>query len=87
MNSEHLHILQHSLGLDQYSQGTMYRNRYVSDPDDDLVELVQLGFLEDHGPMEICGGMRFYSVTDAGKSAMFQASPKPPKICRSRQSH
>ena len=30
MTPEQLHILQHSLGLDEYGRGTMYRNHFVT---------------------------------------------------------
>jgi len=85
MTPEQLHILQHSLGLDQYSQGSMYRNRYVCDPNPEICALVNLGWMGDNGSIEMFGGMHCYYVTDEGKAAMFAATPKPPKISRSRE--
>lgn len=80
MNPEHLHILQHSLGLDQYAQGSMYRNRYVCDPNPDTIAMLSMGWLKDCGPQEMMSNMHYYEVTDAGKIAMFAASQKPPKL-------
>jgi len=88
MTSNQLHILQHSLGVDQYGQGDQYRNRYVVGPDcdgfSDLTELVTLGLMTDHGPQTIAGGMHCFTVTEAGKIAMRRESPKPTKVSRGK---
>lgn len=73
MNPTHLHILQHSLGVDQYGRNPAgyrpnsddefgcYRNRFVTDPTSpdgqQCQQLVTLGFMHDHGPQSIAGGM------------------------------
>lgn len=61
-----------------------YRNRFVTDPTSpngqQCQALVSLGYLHDHGPQRIAGGMHCYSVTQAGYEAMKAASPPPPKI-------
>jgi hypothetical protein len=80
-----LHILQHSLGLNQFGEGSHYRNRYISDPNADLDGLVRVGFLKDFGAIEAYDGMHYYEVTPAGKIAIQKESPKPPKISRSRR--
>ena len=97
MNSNQLHILQHSLGCDKYGQSKhrgadesdgcfgYYRNRYVSDPDADLNELVTFGLMKDHGAQELAGGMHCYTVTQHGISHMLTDSPKPPKLTRSQR--
>ena len=97
MTPNQLHILQHSLGCDEYGMaermyrdegdGAMgyYRNRYVSDPDADLTALVDMSYIRDCGSMEICGSMHYYRVTKEGLAAMKAASPKPPKLLRSAQ--
>lgn len=85
MTPEQLHILQHSLGCDQYGRGTMYRNRYVSDPNHNLESLVRQGWLQDHGSYKEFGGMHFYSVTEPGVTAMKAASPYPPKLNRDKR--
>lgn len=97
MNANQLHILQHSLGCDQYGRSEhrgadegdgcfgYYRNRYVSDPEPDLIELVTFGLLKDHGPQSLAGGMHCYTVTEHGLAHMRLDSPKPPKLTRSQQ--
>lgn len=97
MQSDWLHILQHSLGCDEYGQTKQrlridddgcfgyYRNRYVSDPTPDLVALCEAGLLKDHGPYEVTGGMHYYRVTKEGLRAMKTHSPKPPVLTRSQR--
>ena len=97
MTPNHLHILQHSLGCDEYGRseriypdegdGRMgfYRNRYVCDPEPDLIELCRLGYMKDCGPMEIAANMHCYMVTREGREAMYRESPAPPKVSLSRQ--
>ena len=79
MTPSQLHILQHSLGLDKYGKGTMYRNRYVitqgCDTWDDCKSLCDLGFMIDKGPCFHCGGMNIFHVTNAGKEAVKRESP------------
>lgn len=87
--SLNLHILQHSLGLDQYGRGNSYRNRYIIGPDGDGFEdcqrLVSEGLMLDLGPQSMCSGMHCFTVTEAGKKYVADNSPKPPKISRSKQ--
>lgn len=99
MTPEHLHILQHALGVNEYGQSShrpnsddfhgCYRNRFITSPDcpDGLQcqALVSQGLMQDHGSQSLAGGMHCYTVTDAGYLAMKDASPKPPKISRSKQ--
>jgi len=89
MTKEQLHILQHSLGLDQYGRGKEYRNRYVVGPDCDSFtacqELVSMGMMQDRGAQPICGGMHCFMVTDWGRMKMHEESPEPPKVSRGRQ--
>lgn len=100
MNPALLHVLQHSLGCDQYGRSPTplreegdgchgyYRNRYVTDPNgaDGLLcqHLVASGHMIDHGPQAIAGGMHCYAVTVEGVRAMKAASPEPPKVSRSK---
>lgn len=99
MTPEHLHILQHALGVNEYGQSShrpnsddfhgCYRNRFITDPTcpDGLQcqQLVELGHMHDHGPQRIAGGMHCYAVTDSGYTAMKEASPNPPKLSRSKE--
>lgn len=89
VNPAHLHILQHSLGLDKYGQGTQYRNYYVTDHESpsgmECEKLVQLGLMCSHGREALCGGMTYYYVTPSGKEAVAKHSPAPPKLTRSQK--
>lgn len=81
-----LGILQHALGVDQYGRGQMYRNHYCAGEDDeaDCRELVAAGLMRQHATTTT---MPYFncSVTDAGRKAMMDASPKPPKLTRSQK--
>ncbi len=89
--SHQLQILQHSLGCDQYGRGEMYRNQFATDPNCadgvDCEALVALGLMESAGPIDIWSGLTLYRVTPAGKSAMLEQSPSPPKRSRSQQNY
>ena len=83
MTPEQLHVLQHSLGVDQYAQGKMYRNHFCAGGKDEEIcrELVDLGYMKQHAttnwlPYFNC------SVTEAGKAAMLAESPKPRRLRR-----
>lgn len=77
MSPEQLHILQHSLGLDQFGQGTAYRNHYVGDPEA-CRPLVQLGYMTEHPASQLTGGDPLFTATQAGKNAVHAESPQPP---------
>lgn len=90
MRDEKLHILQHSLGLDDYGQGREYRNHYCAGPGHDswnlLRELVAEGLMVDRGSRgELTGGDNLFMVTEAGRSHVRDHSPAPPKLTRSQQ--
>ena len=92
-----LHILQHSLGCDGFGHTSYrgrdegdgrwayHRNHYASDPAPDLEALVAAGFMRDGGSVNAWGGMRYYRVTEAGRDAMIEQSPKPPKLSAGQQ--
>lgn len=87
-----LHILQHALGMDEYGQGTPYRNHYVMSESDGsdwalCMEHVQAGRMTRHGPSDLYGGATSYCfvVTDAGREYVREHSPTPPKVSRGRQ--
>ncbi len=85
LSAEQLQILQHSLGVDQYGRGQMYRNHFCAGGTDERVcrELVALGlmqtFTREFLPYYNC------IVTEEGKCAMLAQSPKPPKLTRGQQ--
>jgi hypothetical protein len=89
MTPAQLHILQHALGLDQYGQGTQYRNHYVCGPGhhgyDDCRALVSAGLMVERPPHELYGGDSCFTVTDAGKEAVLRESPDPPKLTRGQK--
>lgn len=89
LTSEQLHILQHSLGVNQYGQGSQYRNRFVTGPGTTdwslFSELVALEMMKDYGPQQIAGGMHCFCVTPKGIDAVALQSPPPPKVSRGKQ--
>ena len=89
MTPEQLHILQHALGVDRYGVSPKgctpyYRDYYIGE-DKTADELVLLGYMVKLSGNAATGGDFCYRVTDAGKKAMRDESPKPPKITRSQQ--
>lgn len=84
-----LHYMQHALGLDEYGQGSWYRNHFVSGPECDgweaLCEIEQLGLMVRRGPSPLFGGDDGYCflVTEEGKQYVREHSPPPPKLSRS----
>ena len=52
MSPEQLQILQHSLGVDQYGQGEMYRNHFCAGDADEPIcrELVAMGYMRVFHP-------------------------------------
>jgi hypothetical protein len=86
LSKEQLHAIQHALGCDEYGRGNHYRNRYVCDPGNRVIEsLVEAGLMADASAPSFTGGMHCYMVTDDGKRAMFKHSPQPPKLTRSQK--
>ncbi len=85
---QQLHFMQHALGLDDYGQGTWYRNYFTSGPDCDgweaLCALVDSGLMRRHEPLELFGDNYCFVVTEAGKRYVREHSPKPPKVSRSK---
>lgn len=92
MKPRHLEILQHAIGLGQYGQaeelghGEYNRNHFCAGADDepDCRELVAAGLMIEHRKTEL---YPYYncSVSELGKQAVREHSPKPPKLTRSQQ--
>jgi len=82
--ADRLHILQHSLGLDQYGQGTSHRNYFVtgmgSDDYPHCVALVADGLMTQTHGNSITGGDDVFRVTTAGREWVSEHSPPPPKL-------
>lgn len=87
MTPDQLAILQHALGADQYGQipEGPSRNHFCAGGKDEEVcrELVALGYMttftREWLPYYNC------TVTEAGRNAMIEASPKPPKLTKAQQ--
>ena len=86
MTPKQLEILQHTLGLDRYGQGTMYRNHFCAGEDDEQTckELVALGYMRQRPTTEWLPYFNCYA-TEEGKQAVLRESPKPPKLTRSQK--
>jgi hypothetical protein len=86
---EQLHILQHSLGLDQFGKGKSYRNHFVTDPGTPdgsvCLALCRLGLMVDCGLGRVFGGMHVFRVTNLGLAAVRDQSPAPPRLTRSQR--
>lgn len=85
-----LHIIQHSLGVDQYGQGEQYRNRFITGEgsiDHPIcTEAVQRGLMRCvRAKYELYGGMDVFVVTEEGKQWMVENSPPPPKLTRGQR--
>lgn len=85
-----LHILQHSLGVDQFGQGGQYRNYFVTGEGSvdhpTCMEAVGLGLMEiRRAKYGLYGGDDVFAVTAAGKHWMAENSPAPPKLTRSQK--
>ncbi|MDQ5988409.1 MAG: hypothetical protein CSYNP_04169 [Syntrophus sp. SKADARSKE-3] len=87
MEPELLHILQHSLGLDQYGNGRQYRNHYVagSGAVENCCALVEAGYMKEYHPSTLSGGDPVFTVTRKGIDAVSLESPIPPKLTRGQR--
>ena len=85
LSPEHLHILRHSLGLDDAGHGTEYRNYYCAAVENDpCAALVLLGLMS--AGRTINGGTcRYYHVTDKGKAVVAEHKPPEPILTRSQK--
>lgn len=84
-----LHILQHSLGLDDYGQGRQYRNHFVTGPGskdwDACRALVDAGLMVERPGSLLTGGDSVFIVTPAGIDFVALNSPPKPKLTRSQK--
>lgn len=88
LTPKQLDILQHSLGLDEYGRGNMYRNHFCAGADDEPVcrELIALGYMQQHSTTKWLPYFNC-SVTESGKEALRRESPKPPKLTRGQKNY
>lgn len=84
MDAEILHILQHSLGVDEYGRGQQYRNHFVTGEGSIdypiCMAAAERGLMRRRAGNELSGGDDIFHVTDAGKQWMAENSPAPPKL-------
>lgn len=88
-----LHVLQHSLGRDQYGKNPNgradYRNHYCASEGHHSFaacrKAVELGLMREHPPSAISGGDNVFTVTDAGKEFVAANSPPEPKRTRGQE--
>ncbi len=90
MDAKILHILQHSLGVDEYGRGQQFRNHFVTGEgsiDHPIcAEAVERGLMECRRKgYELYGGDDVFAVTPAGKQWMAENSPAPPKLTASQK--
>lgn len=87
--SDQLHILQHSLGVDQHGRGEQYHNHFVTGEGSTdyphCMALVEAGLMTRRAGNALSGGDDVFFVTDAGKAYVAENSPPPPKTTRSQR--
>ena len=89
---EHIHILQHSLGVDKYGQGNQYRNHFCTGKGsrdfDACRALLSVGLMTERAGSELTGGDSVFHVTPAGIDFVaFNSAKRPtePKLTRSQK--
>ena len=88
---ERLHVLQHSLGLDQYGRGAGHRNHFVTcEGTTDwpvCVAAVADGLMTQTKGNAITGGGDVFRVTPAGMVWVQMHSPKAPTLTRGQRAY
>lgn len=83
-----LHVLQHSLGVDEFGRGDQYRNRFVtgegSTDHPTCLEAVDRGLMDRHAGNTLTGDMDLFVVTDQGRNFVAQHSPRPDRKQKAR---
>ncbi len=84
-----LQILRHALGVGDDGLERSYRNHFVTGEDGadhrHCMALVERGFMVRRTGNAITGGDDLFTVTAAGRAAVQEHSPPPPKLTRSQQ--
>jgi len=84
-----LQILRHALGVGDGGMERSYRNHFVTDPGGAghrrCMALVSRGFMVQRAGNAITGGSDLFNVTQAGRAAVQEHTPLPPKLTRSQQ--
>lgn len=88
-NNHHLHILQHSLGVNQYGKGHQYRNHFCtgkgSKDFEPCKELVAKGLMKEGNGGSLIGSDSIFHVTPAGIEFVAANSPPEPKMTQSQK--
>jgi hypothetical protein len=88
MIDKKLHILQHSLGVDEHGRGEQYRNHFVTGKGSHdwpaCNELVAQGLMTVRRNHHLSGGDDCFWVTDAGRQYILENSPKQPKLNKAK---
>ncbi len=89
VKKDELIVLQHSLGLDQHGRGDSRRNHFVTSEGSadhrHCMALFNMGFMTRTMGFALAGGSDVFTVTAAGRKAVQEHSPPPPKLTRSQQ--
>lgn len=87
--SKALHILQHSLGVDQYGRGEKFRNHFCTGEGSAdyavCMDLVERGLMTRRNGSYLTGGDYLFMVTDAGRKFVANNSRSPPKTTRAQR--
>lgn len=89
LNARELHVLQHTLGVNKYGQGTQYRNHFCCAPGysdyETCYSLAKQGYMIHRGSSILPERNVFFHATPEGRAAMARDSPEPPKLTRSQR--
>lgn len=91
VTEKQLHILQHSIGADQYgrrrreSDRTHFVTGAGSDDHPHCMALVDAGLMTRRSGSEISGGDDIFNVTAAGIAHVANHSPAPPRLTASQK--
>ncbi len=89
LEPEKIHILQHSLGVDKYGQGTKYRNHFCTGPGSADYEICRAleadGLMRSRHGLSLSGGDYIFHVTKDGEDAVDAFSIQPPLLTRSQK--
>ncbi len=84
-----LHILRHALGVGDGGLERSYRNHFVTgeggSDHQHCLALVARGYMVQRVGNAMTGGDDLFTVNDAGRAAVQENTPPPPKLTRSQQ--
>lgn len=88
-DAKQLHILQHSIGADEFGRQRHDRNHFVTGEGSDdyphCMALVEACLMTRRAGSAISGGDDIFHVTPAGRAYVAEHSPKPPKLTASQR--